>query len=341
VLAYLARRLAISVATVFGVVVVVFFVVQILPGDAAAAKAGPNATAAMIAEIQQRYGLDRPLWAQFGSYLGHVATGNFGISINTGTPVLGELLKRLPATLELNFYSVLVASIIGIGLGILGAAQRGTWIDGAIRVVAVFGSSTAVFWLGLLLIYFLSYRLGWFPSPVDRLPIGATPPPRVTSFYTVDALLSGDVPLFWTTVRQLMLPVITLSFVLSASILKMVRASMIETLDQDYVRTARALGFPRRTVLFRDGFRNALLPITTVIGIVFGYMIGGSIIVEFLFAWPGVGSYAYQALQAHDLEALQGFVIMVGILYVALNVAVDVVYSWIDPRIRLHGQASR
>lgn len=163
----------------------------------------------------------------------------------------------------------------------------------------------------------------------------------MTGFYTIDALLAGNGELFWTALRQLMLPVITLSFVLSAPIIKMVRASLIKTLEEDHVRTARAMGIPWRSILIRDGLRNALLPVITVIGIVFGYMIGGNIIVEFLFSWPGVGRYAYGAVQGHDLDALQGFVIMVGILYVALNVVVDLLYALIDPRIRLAGRASQ
>lgn len=177
-LSYLARRLAMSVLTVFGVVVVVFFIVQVLPGDAAAQRAGPNATAELIAQIRHQYGLDQPLWSRFLTYLGHVVTGNFGVSIRTNQSVVSELLQRLPATLELTVYSVLIATIIGFALGILGGARRGSAADAGTRVFAVLGSSTPVFWMGLVLIYFLSFRLGWFPAPVDRLPIGVAPPTK-------------------------------------------------------------------------------------------------------------------------------------------------------------------
>jgi peptide/nickel transport system permease protein len=242
--------------------------------------------------------------------------------------------------LELAFYAVLVASLLAIPLGILAAAKRGTVIDGAIRVFAVLGSSMALFWLGLLLIFLFFFKLGWFPGPVDRIAIGTEPPDQITGFFTIDALLTGQPELALEAFRYLGLPVITLAFVLSAPIVKMVRQSMIYTLDSNYVRTAKAVGVSRREVLFRDAFRNAALPVTTTIGIVFGYMIGGNIIVEFLFSWPGIGRYAYDAIQTNDMEALQGFVIMVGILYVALNVVIDLVYSWIDPRIRLGGKAT-
>ena len=332
---YLGRRLVISIGTILGIVVIVFFIVRVLPGDAAVVRAGPYANEETIAEIRDRYGLADPIGEQFVGYLVSLAQGDMGQSIRTDQPVTTEVLQRLPASLELAFYSVLMAMIIGIPLGIAAAARPDGWLDRGARVFAVLGSSMALFWLGLLLIYFLFYRLRWFPGPLDRLAVSTEAPPTVTGFYTFDAALSGQWGVMVEAFRYLALPVLTLGFILAAPILKMVRASMIKTLRSDHVRTARSLGVPRRQILWRDGFRNALLPITTAIGIVFGYMLGGNIIVEFLFAWPGVGRYAYTAIQNNDLEALQGFVITVGVLYVILNVVIDLLYAWIDPRIRL------
>jgi len=337
---YFGKRLLISVATVVGIVVIVFFIVRVLPGDAAVVRAGPYANEEKVAEIRAQYGLDDPMPEQFYDYMTGVFTGDFGVSIRTNGDVFDELMDRLPASLELAFYSVLLAALIGIPLGILAAARRGTWVDGGARVFAVFGSSMALFWLGLLLIYFLFYRLRWFPGPIDRLAVGTEPPQTITGFYTIDALVRGQFGVMVEAFRYLALPVLTLGLVLAAPILKMVRASMIEALDSEHVRTAKAIGVPSRTILFKDGFRNALLPVITAIGIVFGYMLGGNIIVEFLFAWPGVGRYAYNAIQVNDLEALQGFVITVGVLYVILNVAIDLSYAWIDPRIRLGKKVS-
>ena len=337
---YLGKRLLVSLGTILGIVVVVFFIVRVLPGDAAAVRAGPYANEERIEEIRQRYGLSDPLPTQFVRYLGNVARGDLGTSIRTEGSVTAELLRRLPASLELAFYSVLAACLVGIPLGILAAAKEGTVIDKAARVFAVLGSSMALFWLGLLLIFFLFYRLGWFPGPIDRLAVTTPPPPTITGFYTIDAAITGRFDVMVEAFRYLALPVITLAFVLAAPILKMVRAAMTDTLQSDHVRTAKAMGVPWRQVLLRDGFRNALIPVTTAIGIVFGYMLGGNIIVEFLFAWPGVGRYAYNAIQNNDIEALQGFVIMVGVLYVALNVVIDLLYAWIDPRIRLGGKAT-
>lgn len=337
---YLGKRLLISLITITGIVIVVFFIVRVLPGDAATVRAGPYASEESIQAIRDQFGLNDPLQVQFVDYLRNVASGDLGTSIRTGRPVSEELAQRLPASLELAFYAVLVASLIGIGLGILAAARRDSWVDRFARVFAVFGSSMALFWLGLLLIYFFFYRLRWFPGPIDRLSVGTPAPDRITGFYTIDAALRGRFDVMIEAFRYLVLPVATLSFVLAAPILKMVRSSMLHTLNSDHVRTAKAMGVPWRSVLFRDGLRNALLPVVTAIGIVFGYMLGGNIIVEFLFAWPGVGRYAYNAIQVSDLEALQGFVILVGVLYVMLNVAIDLLYAWIDPRIRLGGKVA-
>jgi ABC-type dipeptide/oligopeptide/nickel transport system permease component len=337
---YLLRRFGISILTIAGMAVIVFLIVRVMPGDAAAVRAGPYASDDAIAAIRAQYGLDLPLYQQFLNYIGALLQGNLGISIRTNQPVLGELMARLPASLEMAIYTAILATILGTILGVAGAWKRGTILDAGTRVIAVLGSSMATFWLGLLLIYFLFFRLGWFPGPVDRLPIGSPRPPRVTGLYTVDALLRGDVATFWQALRYLALPVITLGFVVMAPILKMVRQAMIETLESDYVRTAWSLGVRPRQILLRDGLRNALLPVVTTVGLVFGYMIGGNVIIEVLFSWPGVGRYAYEAIQTNDLEALQGFVILVGILYVLLNVVVDLLYAWIDPRIRLGGKAA-
>lgn len=337
---YLGKRLMISVATVVGIVIIVFFIVRVLPGDAALVRAGPYANDQKVAEIREKYGLADPLLVQFKDYMAAAAVGDLGISIRTNGNVTDELLERLPASLELAFYSVLLAAIIGIPFGVIAAARKGTWVDSVARVFAVLGSSMALFWLGLLLIYFLFFRLRWFPGPIGRLPVGTEPPGTITGFYTIDAAVRGNFGLMLESFRYLALPVITLGLVVAAPILKMVRASMIEALESEHVRTAKAVGIPSPQVLFRDGFRNALLPVTTAIGIVFGYMLGGNIIVEVLFAWPGVGRYAYNAIQVNDLEALQGFVIVVGVLYVALNVVIDLIYAWIDPRIRLGKKVS-
>lgn len=335
---YLTRRLLTSLGTVVGIVVVVFVVVRVLPGDGAVLRAGPYASEEKIEQIRTEFGLNESLTTQFTEYVSDVARGDLGTSIRTEQSVTSELLDYLPASLELAFYSVLVAAIVGIPLGILAAAYRGSVLDWIIRVFAVLGSSMALFWLGLVMIYVFFYRLGWLPGPIDRLDTGVEPPGTITGFFTVDALLRGQWSTFANAVEHLVLPVATLTVVLTAPIIKMVRSSMIDVLNSDHVRTARALGVPAREILFRDGFRNALIPVMTAIGIVFGYMLGGNIIVEFLFSWPGIGRYAFTATQGNDIDALSGFVIVVGILYVLLNLVIDLCYARIDPRIRLTGK---
>ncbi len=337
---FLLRRTLTTLVTLFGIVTVVFFLVRVLPGDAAVLRAGPYADAKRLAEVRAQYGLDRPLLEQYGTYLAGVVHGDLGTSTVSSGSVTYELIGRMPASLEIGLYAVVLACLIGIPIGVLAASREGGWADRIVRLVAAAGSAMALFWLGLLLIYFLFYRLRWFPGPVGRLPTGVDPPPTITGMYTVDALLEGRLDVAWQAARALMLPVLTLVIVLVAPILKMVRGSMIEVLATDYVRTAKAMGLPRREVLFRDGLRNAMLPVMTAIGIVFGYMLGGNIIVETLFSWPGVGRYANQAIKNHDLDALQGFVILVGVLYVLLNVVIDIGYGLLDPRIRLGRRSS-
>ena len=332
---YLLRRLGTSLLTIFGIVVVVFFIVRVLPGDAAAVRAGPYANQELIDRIADKYGLNDPIHVQFADYVGGVVKGDLGVSIKTSQGVTGELLDRLPASLELAVYSVIVATMVGVALGVLAAAKQGTLIDRLARIFAVVGSAMALFWLGLLLTFFFAFKWGWFPGPVDRLAVGSEDPNTYTGFYTIDGFLSGRPETSWEALRYLALPVITLSFVLAAPILKMVRSAMIEALDSDFVRTAKAVGVPWRQTLFVDGFRNALIPVTTTIGIVFGFMLGGNILVEFLFSWPGIGRYAFDAITTRDLEALQGFVVFVGVMYVFLNMIIDIAYALIDPRIRL------
>tara|TARA_B100000959_G_scaffold228127_1_gene243296 strand:- start:4486 stop:5511 length:1026 start_codon:yes stop_codon:yes gene_type:complete len=332
---YLLKRVATSLLTILGIVVVVFFIVRVLPGDAAAVRAGPYANQELIDRIADKYGLNDPLHIQFVDYVGGVAQGDLGISIRTNQNVTTELLDRLPASLELALYSVILATAVGVSLGVLSAHWQNTWIDRLLRIFAVIGSAMALFWLGLLLTFFFAFKWGWFPGPVDRLAVGSEYPRTVTGFYTIDGILTGKPSITVEAFRYLALPVMALAFVLAAPILKMVRSAMIEALESDFVRTAKAVGVPQTRILFVDGFRNALIPITTTIGIVFGFMLGGNILVEFLFSWPGIGRYAFDAITTRDLEALQGFVVLVGVMYVFLNMVIDITYAIIDPRIRL------
>lgn len=332
---YLLRRAVSTILTAIGMVVVVFFIVRILPGDPAILRAGPYASKESVAEISRQYGLSRPITAQFVDFWSRLLRGDLGTSMRTNVSVTPELLKRLPASLELSFYSLLIAVVVGIPLGVWAAVRQGGKMDRLVRLLAVLGSSTATFWLALVLIYLFFFRLQWFPGPLGRVPVGTTPPRNITGFFTIDGIIARDFSFVAESLWYLALPSFTLAFGLVAPIIKIVRAAMLETLRSDYVRTAFAMGLPRRSVLFVDAFRNALVPITTTLGIVFGYMLGGNIIVENIFSWPGMGRHAYLALQNNDLDVLQGFVIIIGLMYITLNFLIDIIYGLIDPRIKI------
>lgn len=332
---FLIRRITTAFLVIVGVAVVVFFVIRVLPGDGAALRAGPYASADRVEQIRKDYGLDKSLFSQFCAYIKDLLHGRLGTSMRTGKNVTGELFERLPASLELAFYSVLLASIIGLPLGAIAAIKRGKATDQMVRFFAVIGSSMALFWLGILLIYLFFYILGWSPGPVGRMSVGQKLPPSTTGFITIDALIHGQFAALGEAIKYLALPVITLSFVLSAPIIKITRIAVLNTLNMEHIRTAKSIGVSSIDLIWRDVFRNAAIPIVTTIGIVFGYMLGGNVIVEFLFAWPGVGRYAYTAIQNSDIDAIQGFVLLVGIIYVLMNVVIDFIYMFIDPRVRL------
>jgi peptide/nickel transport system permease protein len=334
---YFSGRLGTALLSVIGVTIVVFVVSHVLPGDAAAVRAGQYASPEQIARIRSQYGLNKPLPAQFGEYLSGIAHGDLGTSIRTGQPVLDELTTRLPATLELSLAALLVSLLVGVPLGALAAAKRGSVWDAVVRVLTLVVSSTAVFWVGLMAIYFLCNRLHVFPSPIGRLPRDVDAPGHITGFFVLDALLEGRIGLAGTALRSLLLPALTLGLITAAPVIKIVRSAMASALASDYVRTATAFGVPRRAILRQDAFRNSLLPVLTSVGIVAGYLIGGNIIIEQLFSWPGIGQFAYESLQAHDLDAIQGFVLLVGVGYVALNFVLDFAYAAADPRVELQG----
>jgi peptide/nickel transport system permease protein len=328
-------RLLAALPNLAGVVVITFVLTRALPGDPAAYFAGAAATQEAVAQVRTQLGLDRPMVEQFFSYLGALAKGDLGMSISTGQPVLTELLQRLPASLELVLLALLLACAVALPLGVLAATRPGSWVDQLCRVLTTAGVSLPTFFTGLLLSYVFYFLLGWAPSPLGRLDPMFSPPPGITGLYLVDAALAGDAALWWACCKQLVLPVVTMALFVLAPIARMTRASMLAVLSADFVRTARASGLTRSTVLVTYALRNALLPVVTTLGMVFGFMLGSSVIVERVFGWPGAGSYAIDALTASDYAPVQGFVLAMGILFVLLNLLVDVLYGLIDPRIEV------
>src|ERR1700677_1521140 len=334
-LTMILKRLAMAIPSLIGVVVVTFLLTRALPGDPAAYFAGPAATPQAIEEIRVKLGLDKPLIVQFGHYVVDLAHGNFGTSLTTGQPVATEIRNRLPASAELTLLGLVVSIVIAIPLGILAATKPGSWIDHLCRVTTTAGVSLPVFFTGLVLVYIFYFRLGWSPAPLGRLDVFYSAPPTVTGFYLIDALIARDFETFRSALSQLILPSLTLAIFSLAPIARMTRASMLAVLSSDFVRTARASGLSAYTVIITYAFRNAMLPVITTLGMVFSFLLGANVLVEKVFAWPGIGSYAVEALLASDFAPVQGFVLTMAVMYVMLNLLIDVLYGVIDPRVRL------
>jgi peptide/nickel transport system permease protein len=317
------------------VVVAVFVMTRILPGDPAAVMAGGHATPAVLQALRKQMGLDQPLPVQLWTYVVNLLHGDLGTSVVTGHAVLQDLLQRLPATIELSLYSLLIAILVSIPLGVAAAVNRGGWIDRAVQQVAILGASTPLFWLGVVLIFIFYVKLGIAPSPVGRLATGVQPPPTITGLYTIDSILTLNGSALASAAGHLVLPVVALSFVVMAPLIKMARDSMSAVLDSDFIQADYSFGLPPRQIIWQDGLKNTLISLLTVVGIVLGYLMAGNVIVETIFSWPGIGQYAWNGINSADYMAVQGFVLVVAIIYVGMNLVIDLLYMFIDPRVRL------
>ena len=332
---YVLRRLALGVLTLWLVTIAVFAITNILPGNPAEVRLGPLASPRALAAEEHRMGLDKPMPERYWNFVSGAVQGDFGTSFKTERPVAADLGDRLPATLELALTATLLSLVIGIPLGFLAAVRRNSIVDHVARNVAGVAAAMPIFWLGLMLVFVFSYQLGWTPGTVGRWPITEDPPTNVTGLLTVDSLLAGDLGAFGTALEYLALPALTLAIIELAPIIKMSRSAMLETLGTEYVRTSRALGFSERQIFLGDALRNALIPVLTLVAIVLGYLVAGNVFVEQLFSWPGIGRYAYGAVTSNDFNAVQGFILLVAVIYVLLNLVVDLLYAVVDPRIRL------
>jgi peptide/nickel transport system permease protein len=329
------KRLMLAIPSLIGVVIVTFLLTRALPGDPAAYFAGPAATKEAIEQIRTKLGLDQPLPAQFVGYVRDLARGDMGSALTTGQPVAAEIRARLPASAELTLVGLIFSMLIAVPLGILAATRPNSLIDHACRIVSTAGVSLPVFFTGLVLVYVFYYLLGYAPAPLGRLDVFYSPPPQMTGFYLIDSAVTGDWEVFRASVSQLVLPALTLCIFSLAPIARMTRASMLTVLASDFVRTARASGLSPYTVTFTYAFRNAMLPVVTTLGMVFSFLLGANVLVEKVFAWPGIGSYAVEALIASDFAPVQGFVLTMAVMYVALNLLIDILYGLIDPRVRI------
>lgn len=335
-IAFLVRRTLFLALVVLGALAVVFTLAHVIPADPARAALGQDASEAQVQEYRQRMGLDDPLWVQFLRYVGRLTKGNLGTSIVTGNRVADDLREAVPATIELVVPSIGVSLLLGVVLGTMSAVRRGRALDHLSRVLSILGMSLPVFWFGLVLQLIFYKHLSWLPVG-GRLPLTAAPPELLTGLYTVDSFLAGDIRLFIEATRHLILPVITLSTVSVATVARITRSSLLDVLGRDYVRTARSKGLTERVTIYKHALRNALIPVVTIFGLRVGIMLGGAVLTETIFAWPGIGRYAFYGLRQLDLPVVSAFVVYVTLAYALLNMLVDASYSILDPRIRAGG----
>ncbi|MGP5568754.1 ABC transporter permease [Pseudomonas helleri] len=331
-LTLLRKRLLGLLLVVFGVSLITFAISHLIPGDPARLIAGDRASDELVAGIRHQLGLDLPLYQQYGRYLLDLVQGDLGTSIRTNRPVLEDLQAFFPATLELAVVALFLAIVVGVPLGVLSAVYHNRAIDQIARTLAVTGISTPAFWLGLGAIMLFYGHLGWLPGG-GRLSEGLAPPTTITGFYLIDALLAGNFSLFVDALKHLILPAATLGFVTLGVIARQIRSAMLDQLGEDYIRTARAYGLSRWTVILRHALPNALIPSVTVLGLTLGDLLYGAVLTETVFAWPGMGAYVVKSIQSLDFPAVMGFAILVSFIYVLLNMAIDLLYRVIDPRI--------
>jgi peptide/nickel transport system permease protein len=332
--AFLIRRLLGVALVILGITALTFVTLHLIPADPARLLAGPGADEAQVRAIRADLGLDAPVPVQYGRYLRGLLRADFGRSVQTGQPVAADLLTRLPATLELALVTMAAYVLLAVPLGLVAAVTAGRWPDLLIRVVVVGGLALPAFWLGFLLQLVLYRELGWFQQAVGRLAPQLTPPPFVTGFYLVDAALARDGAALRSTVVQLVMPVACLVLSRLGVGVKLTRQSLLQVIGSDYVRTARAKGLAERAVLARHALRNALMPVVTAFGIQFGYLLGGTLVVEVVFGWPGIGQYAIGSITAVDFPAIMSVTVVVSVFFVLANVVVDALYVWLDPRLR-------
>ncbi len=330
---YVLRRVIGILFVLIGVSIVTFFLSHVVPGDPAAAALGDRAREEQLQAFRAEHGLDRPVYEQYFLYMQGLLQGDMGTSLRTRRPVAQDLGDKLPATIELSIAALIIAIVLGVPAGIWSAVHRNKLPDYLVRIFALVGGSLPIFWLGLLMIGLFYSRLDWLPAG-GRIGDFVDPPTRITGLYTVDSLLTGNIPALQSSLHHLLLPAFVLGYFSTAVIARMMRSSMLEVLNQDYLRTARAKGLKERAVILGHGFRNALIPTLTIIGITFGSLLSGAVLTETIFTWPGLGGYATSAALGLDFPAVLGVTLIAGVIFPLTSLFVDLSYAWLDPRIR-------
>ena len=329
---YIANRLVWLVIVLFGLTLMTFVITNVIHGDAALAAAGFDAPQEQVVKMRQLMGLDKPLPEQYFRYLWRLLHGDLGTAGRSRQAVLRDLRLYVPATVELSITAMILYVLIGVPLGVLGALRRGSLLDKGIDAVSIFGVAMPQFWLGLMLQLVLYNRLGWFPG-TGRLAVGLAPPDRITGLYVIDSIVTGNAQTLVNSLHHLCLPAITLTLGSLGNITRVTRRSMLVVLTQDYIRTARAKGLKERSVVYGHALRTALIPIITMIGLQAGFVLSGAVLVEIIFSWPGIGKYLFDSIAFMDFQPIMGTVLLIGLIFVVINLIVDIAYPVIDPRI--------
>ena len=349
---YIIRRLILIIPVIIGISIVTFGMLRLIPGDPAQVMLGEHATDEAMEALREQMGLNEPLVIQYVHYMGDLLRGDLGRSIQTNRPVLEEIATRFPATFELALGAMAFATFFGVLFGIIAAYRHNSVVDMGIMLIALIGVSMPIFWLGLIFMYVFGFKLQWLP-PSGRLTVGIellTMPQAwgmgeteggwsafldfMSGFYVLDALLTANWTALWDVVKHLIMPSVALGSIPMAIIARMTRSSLLEVLSEDYIRTARAKGLKERAVLAAHAMRNALLPIITVVGLQMGFLLGGAILTETIFSWPGLGRLVVNRILSRDYPAVQGSVIVIAMVFVLVNLVVDISYAYLDPRIR-------
>jgi ABC-type dipeptide/oligopeptide/nickel transport system permease component len=329
---YFLKRVLLTIPTLIGVSIIVFLLIHMIPGDPLDVMLGDRVTEEARLAFAQRLGLDKPLYVQYWQWFINAIRGDFGQSIRSNEQVFSEILSRLPATIELTIAALMIAIVFGIYFGVTAARYRQTILDQSMIGLSLLGVSIPIFWLGMMLIFVFAVLLGWLPVS-GRLTMGATMP-DLTGFYLLDSLLVGKFDLFIDSLKHLIMPAAALATVSLSLITRITRSSMLDVLSEDYVRTARAKGLPMRKVIYKHALKNAMIPIVTVIGLQFAKLMGGAILTEVVFSWPGIGRLLITAIAYRDYPMVQGIVFFVASAFILVNILVDLYYAYLDPRIR-------
>ncbi|OMF82856.1 ABC transporter permease [Paenibacillus peoriae] len=329
---YIVKRLAILIPVLLGMTLIVFSIIHAIPGDPAETILGDKATEQSKQALREQLGLDKPWLQQYGTYLGELAQGDLGDSIRTRQPIAREMLPYLAATLELTVASMFFAVVVGMNAGIVSAWKRNSWFDYVSMVIALVGVSMPIFWLGLMEQWIFANKLHWLPS-IGRMN-SRDPVEVVTHLAVIDAFIGGRMDQVWTVIKHLILPSIALGTIPMAVIARITRSSMLEVMDADYIRTARAKGLASFQVVYKHALKNAAIPVLTVIGLQTGSLLGGAVLTETIFAWPGIGRYIFEAISSRDYPVIQSGILIIAFLFVIINLIVDLLYAVLDRRIR-------